>query len=106
MIKKQYVKSRKVAKLTFEVPKGQLPGDVDVASVHLVGDFNGWDEQATPMTQRKDGTYKALVEVEPGKKYAFRYLANGKVWFNDWEADGYMPGELGPDNCLVEAPSA
>lgn len=37
MLKKQYIKSRKVVKVTFEVPEAELP-EAKVESVHLVGE--------------------------------------------------------------------
>jgi 1,4-alpha-glucan branching enzyme len=103
MVKKQYIKTRNTIKLTFEIPKGQLPAGIDVSSVHLVGDFNGWNETANPMKALKSGTFKAAIEIEPGTEIRFRYLANGSVWFNDWQADRYETGDKGEDNCVVVA---
>ncbi len=105
MIIKQYVKSRKVAKLTFKVAAKELPEGVEVKSVHLVGDFNGWNQTATPMKKSK-GVFSATVEVEPGSVVQFRYLANSSNWFNDWEADEYQMGDQGEDNSVVAAPDA
>lgn len=103
MIIKRYIKSRKVGKLTFEVKSGELPEGLNVKSVHLVGDFNHWDYTATPMKKTK-GVYKAVIEADPGQMIRFRYLANGEIWFNDWDADDYQPGEHGEDNSIVFAP--
>ena len=106
MLKKQYVKSRKVAKVIFSLQKKELPQGVKVASVSLLGDFNDWDAEASPMKRDKSGAYKATLELEPGQEYQFRYLVNGEVWCNDWEADAYKPGEAGEDNSVVVAPAA
>lgn len=106
MIKKTYVKSRKVAKVTFEMPKDELPQDLQVKSLHLVGDFNSWDSAATPMKRVKGGAYRLTLELEPGREYRFRYLANGEHWCNDWHADGYTPGAFGEDDCIVYTPSS
>lgn len=103
MIKKQYVKTREKVKLTFEIPKEQLPGDIDVKSVFVVGDFNGWNKTATPMKALKSGTYKTTIEVDPEAEIRFRYLANNQVWFNDWQAERYEQGDKGEDNCVVVA---
>ena len=104
MIKKKYVKSRKVANVTFELPVQEIPEGLTVKSVHLVGDFNDWDRTATPMARRKN-IFKATVELEPGQEYRFRYLINSVEWCNDWYADGYEPNEYGGENCIVVAPS-
>ena len=69
MIKKQYVKSRKMWKVTFDLPETEVPLDIEVEDVHLVGEFNDWDATATPMPLRKGGIYRAMVELAPGRAY-------------------------------------
>jgi 1,4-alpha-glucan branching enzyme len=57
-----------------------------------LGEFNGWaSEAATKLKKQKDGSYKATVELETGKEYAFRYLLDGTTWANDEAADKYIP---------------
>jgi hypothetical protein len=104
MLKKRYVKSRKVWKVTFELPQAELPEGVEVDSVHLVGEFNDWAHTARPMKRSKKGVFRAALELEPGREYAFRYLINGEHWHNDWQADAYVPTGLGADNCVVVTP--
>lgn len=105
MLKKQYVKTRNVAKVTFELAETEIPEEMGAESATVVGDFNGWDPAATPMTySKKKKTFRATVDLEPGKSYQFRYFVNGQFWFNDWQADAYLPGEFGDDNCVVVAP--
>ena len=103
MLKKQYVKSRKVFKVTFELTKAELPEGVKVEEIALVGSFNGWDPDAMPMSRAKGGAYRATLEFEPGQKHQFRYLVNGEHWCNDWQADGYVQNDQGGDNCIVTA---
>jgi 1,4-alpha-glucan branching enzyme len=105
MLKKQYVKSRKVCKVNFELPKAELPEAIKAQSVHLVGDFNGWKTTATPMKRGKGGAFRATVELEPGRKYQFRYLVNKKHWCNDWHADAYVPNDVDGENCVVVTPT-
>jgi len=110
MIKKTYVKSRKVWKVVFELPKDECPQGIRAKRVSLTGDFNNWKKSATPM-KLQDGAYTTTVELDPGHEYQFRYLINGKVWCNDWHADAYVPNTFGGDNCianlpLVESPKA
>ncbi len=104
MIKKKYVKSRDVSKITFELAKYEIPGELEADTVHLVGDFNDWDPRATPMKYLKKGSFQAVVELEPGRVYQFRYLINGEFWCNDWEADDYILSEYGADNCVIKVP--
>lgn len=106
MLTKQIVKSRQVVKVTFEAPEAQLPEGLDVSSIHVVGEFNEWDETAVPLKYHKKGqAYRATVELEPGQTYQFRYLINGDYWCNDWAADEYTPNNLGEDNCVVITPA-
>lgn len=88
-IAKQVSKSKPVCKVTF-----LLSSDVvaDAKEVALLGEFNGWAaEAATKLKKQKDGSYKATVELETGKEYAFRYLLDGTTWANDEAADKYIP---------------
>lgn len=105
MLKKQVVKSRNVVKVTFAIQKEELPEDIEVETLNLVGEFNDWDETADPLAlHKKEKAYRTTIELEPGRAYQFRYLINGHHWCNDWEADEYTPNEFGADNCIVVTP--
>ena len=93
MIKKQYLKSRPVCKVTFYVP-----GDAG-SQVELAGDFNNWAPQ--PMKQLKDGRFSATLELEPGREYQFRYRLDGSHWRNEEEADRQVPNEFGEENSVL-----
>ncbi|MCU0511100.1 MAG: isoamylase early set domain-containing protein [Anaerolineae bacterium] len=96
MLKKQYVKKNAICKVTF-----YTQADLKAETVHLVGDFNQWDERATLMELLKDGRFKITLDLEAGKSYQFRYLINGTEWHNDWEADKYVPNPFSGDNSVV-----
>ena len=71
----QVLKSKPVCKVTFSLSADEVAGSKDVA---LLGEFNCWaTEAATKLKKQKDGSYKAIVELETGKEYAFRYLLDG-----------------------------
>jgi len=91
-LKKRYLKTKDLSKVTFRLPPQAAP---EASSVHLVGEFNSWDPAATPMTRLRNGEFKAEVDLEPGHEYQFRYLIDEEVWENDWEADGYLPNGIG-----------
>ena len=105
MLKKQFVKSRNIYKVTFRLAKHEQPGYV-LSSVNLVGDFNDWSKTDTPMQPLKNGDYKVTVELEAGSDYEFRYLLNDEKWYNEWEADEYILGDFGKDNCVIELSEA
>lgn len=71
--------------------------------VHVAGTFNNW-QASTPMKRQKDGTWRATVELEPGRNYEFRYLVDGNHWVNDEAADAYVPNPFWADNCLLRTP--
>ncbi len=98
MLKKQYLKSKSVCKVTFYTPK-ELK---EAKTVHLVGDFNNWDEQNTPMQALKDGRFKVTLPLEKDREYQFRYLVNNADWHNDWEADKYASNPYSGDNSIVK----
>lgn len=83
-----------------------LPGDLDVERAAVVGEFNDWDESATPMTRQRDGRLAATVSLEPGRSYRFRYHLGEDRWENDWSADDYVPNDFGGSDSLVELPDA
>ncbi len=58
----------------------------EAQGVSLVGDFNGWDYHAHPMTKTKGGTWVAQLSLPQGV-YQFRYLADGQ-WYVDYAAFG------------------
>jgi len=97
MLKKQYLKSKPICKVTF-----YTPDSLEAETVYLVGDFNDWDEKATPMEPLKDGRFKVTLNLEKGKKYQFRYLVNESEWLNDWDADAYVPNPFSGDNSIID----
>jgi len=87
-IKKQYLKSEPVCKLTFKVTKEQAQ---DAESVKILGDFNGWNKDVEPMSKLKSGDFTQTVKLNTGSEYQFRYLINDNVWSNEEEADKTVP---------------
>lgn len=98
-IKKKYLKSKAICKVSFEVPKEAAK---DAKKVVLVGEFNGWDTQSLTMKRLKNGKFTSVVDLEPGKEYQFRYLFDDKAWENDWAADKYVRTDFGDcENSVV-----
>jgi 1,4-alpha-glucan branching enzyme len=98
-LKKRYLKSKPICKVTFEVPKNAVD---HAESVHLAGEFNEWSTESTPLTRRKTGHFNVTLDLETGREYQFRYLIDGHAWENEHEADRYVPsGFPGADNSVV-----
>jgi len=93
-LKKQYIKSSNLCKVSFKLPVQAADA---AKKVHLVGEFNNWTIGVTPMRKLKDGSFSVTLNLQPGQDYQFRYLIDGEVWENDWEADRYEFSPFG--NC-------
>ena len=99
-LKKQYLKSKPICKVTFSLDKKHTN---EAKKVSLLGDFNEWkDKKSNQMRKLKDGSFARTLELEVGRVYQFRYLLDGENWINDPKADGYALSEYGSENCLVE----
>ena len=86
-LKKQFLKSQRVCKVTFTLPNKATKSG---GKVFIVGDFNNWENNATPMRKLKNGNFTISLNLETDKEYQFRYLIDNKFWENDWEADRYV----------------
>ncbi|GAB3887621.1 isoamylase early set domain-containing protein [Spirosoma agri] len=98
-VAKQFLKSKPIAKVTFELPAEAVNGAKTVA---LAGEFNSWDISAQTLKKQKDGSYKTTVELPVGAEYQYRYVLDGTTWANDWAADKYVAnGVAGEENSVV-----
>ena len=98
-IKKQFLKSKPVCKVTLSLPKSICR---DAKQVKVVGEFNNWDPAAAPMEQLKNGTFKTTLNLETGKAYQFKYLIDEEIWENDDYADAYIHNEFNTVNSVVD----
>jgi 1,4-alpha-glucan branching enzyme len=67
-------------------------------SVSLAGDFNGWDVNALPMKKDSKGTWKAGVDLEPGR-YQYRFCVDG-CWQDDPNTSETVGNPFGTQNCV------
>lgn len=91
MIKKQFLKSKPVCKVTFSL---EPEAAEHAENVELVGEFSNWAEAPISMKKLKNGSFKTTLDLETGKDYQFRYVIDGAKWENDWEADAYVPNNF------------
>ena len=69
--------------------------------VALVGDFNGWDEHATPMIRRRhDGAWSAKVPLPPGR-HVYAFVVDGRQWLVNPLAPQVPDDGYGPANAVV-----
>lgn len=95
MIKKSYVKSKQLYKVTFEVPTEQIGAGRDV---RVLGNFNDWSWDGGLVLKAGKAGYKGNTEL-PAGHYQFRYLVDGWDWKNDDSAEAYTDSNYGSVNC-------
>lgn len=94
-IKKQFLKSKPICKVTFTVSAEEAN------KVAVVGNFNEWNEKSTPLKKLKNGSFKGTIDLESGKSHEFRYLVDGN-YINEQEADGYAWSDYaGAENSIL-----
>jgi len=97
-LKKQFLKSKPVCKVTFKLSNKEAKS---ADSVQLVGEFNDWNKDAEPMKKLKNGDFTQTIALEADKEFRFRYLLDGETWENDWSADKYIPSQSSYDDDSV-----
>jgi hypothetical protein len=60
--------------------------DAGARTVTLVGDFNAWAKQATPLRMAKPGVWSAQVALGPGR-HEYAFVVDGKRWVADPAAE-------------------
>ena len=90
-IKKQYLKTKPICKVTFSLPAK------DANSVAVVGTFNNWDAGVTALKKLKNGTFKGTVDLASETSYEFRYLVDG-TYTNDDQSDGFVWNDFAAAN--------
>ena len=91
----------KTTKVTFTLPAAAVQTAQNVA---VIGEFNNWDIlNGVSLKKQKDGSFTTTLELEAGKEYQYRFLINGEVWENAWDAPKYVPTPFGTFNSVVLA---
>ena len=77
-----------------------------LASVYIVGTFNGWDKSVAPMHPSADGkSWSATLRIEPGI-YQYLFVEDGKRWVPDPKAKPMDDGNSNQNSILVVTPEA
>ena len=71
--------------------------------MNLEGELVDSDTLPTPMSrQRANANWKAIVDLEIGRRHRFRYLVDGKEWLDDWHADDFVENLYGADDSVID----
>jgi len=97
MIRKRNIKNSEQVKVSFVLPveHDQAKGSA------IVGDFNDWDASANLLKKRSNGTYSAVITLDKGQKYMYRYVSVDGTWFNVADADEYVSNDMGTENGVL-----
>jgi 1,4-alpha-glucan branching enzyme len=94
-IKKQFVKSKPVCKVTFTVEAKEAN------NVSVIGDFNNWSAEGGALKKQKDGVFKGTFELAKDQNYEFRYFIDD-TFVNEQEADSFKFNEFaGVENAVL-----
>jgi 1,4-alpha-glucan branching enzyme len=67
--------------------------------VSVAGDFNAWNPDTLVMKKGTEGTWKASVNLEPGR-YEYRYLVDGS-WMEDPNCPERTANPYGGQNSVI-----
>jgi hypothetical protein len=88
-----------------EVPAGPIvfrcTTEGPVESVHLTGDFLGWEPAGLAMEDPDgDGTYE-VTHTLPAGEYQYKFVINGEHWVADPDNQERIDDGMGGDNSLL-----
>ena len=86
-IKKQFVKTKPVCKVTFSVAAKEA------SQVSVVGDFNNWNVAEGALSKLKNGAFKGVFNLNKDAEYEFKYVIDG-AFVNEPEADSFKWNEF------------
>jgi 1,4-alpha-glucan branching enzyme len=94
-IKKQFVKTKPVCKVTFSIEAKEAK------TASVVGDFNNWDQEAGVLNKLKNGTFKGVFDLNKEATYEFKYVVDGQ-FVNEPEADSFRWNDYaGAENSVL-----
>lgn len=72
----------------------------DADEVMLVGDFNNWDLNSTPMRKGRTKVWGKDMVLKPGR-YEYKFVVDGQ-WISDPDNDNATVNSFGSQNSVVE----
>ena len=95
-IKKQFIKTKPVCKVTFSIEAKEAN------AVAVVGDFNNWNATEGELSKLKNGTFKASFDLPKDNSFEYKYLVDGN-YINEPEADSYRWNDFAnAENSVLE----
>lgn len=74
----------------------------EAEEVSLIGDFNDWDPEATPLTLREDGrTWSATLDLRNDRAYTYNFVVDDEQVIPDPAADRTIPDSFGGEKSVI-----
>lgn len=70
------------------------------SSVAIVGDFNDWQENASPLHRVRDGVWAITIPLAPGR-YHYTFVVDGTRWEADPLAPRTIEDDFGRPNSVI-----
>jgi 1,4-alpha-glucan branching enzyme len=86
-IKKQFVKTKPLCKVTFSVEAKEA------IEASVIGDFNNWNPEEGSLNKLKNGTFKGVFNIDKDASYEFKYVIDG-AFVNEADADFFLWNEF------------
>jgi 1,4-alpha-glucan branching enzyme len=77
---------------TFHAPESK--------KIYIAGTFNDWNTKSMPMKKDKDGTWRIMIKLSPGR-YEYKYFVDG-MWAQDFPGEELVPNPFGTYNCVID----
>lgn len=69
--------------------------------VTLVGDFNNWNLEATPLTRQKEGIWRGNIPIPVAGLFRYKFVINGEKWVDDPTNPLKEPDNYGGFNSIL-----
>lgn len=70
-------------------------------SVSVAGDFNGWEQNATPLQRNGSGLWSTDIVVPAAGRFEYKFIVNGQHWIEDPGNGMKAPDNYGGLNSVV-----
>ena len=77
---------------TFHAPESK--------KIYIAGTFNDWNTKSMPMKKDKDGTWRIMIKLSPGR-HEYKYFVDGR-WAQDCPGAELVPNPFGTNNCKID----
>ena len=75
--------------------------DDDAKSVSVAGDFNGWDQLATPLKRNGSGLWSTEIIAPQSGRFEYKFVVDGNRWVEDPSHGMKTPDNYGGLNSVI-----